>query len=441
MGTRVGTGEALSGSALPPWQVAGLSVAMIFGPGVSHGSGTLVFGVVSVGVIWALQRLHSQAPQARTTADLIASVPGAAPARAISLIQFAAYLLIGAYMASGAAGMALVGLAQPDETLPAWSGPAMAVLVVAVTAVLVAALPTRLLAPVVTVLAGFALLVFFFVSLAVIASVASGTAPIEPQMGFGEAPPATEWGPAALLVVLAIAVTGFEIPTTASDRLRSVSRPLGGAMALVVLCAAAAWLATNMGTTGEVRYDAGDLVEINAEMFGESARMLMLAATVTQAVAAILVLVWGVTRVYRPAAARSRMPLVVTAVVLGVLTLIVSVGWLDAWARLWGVGAILLFVVYLAATHANSRLDDSSTTAWALFALMGVALFVVVFLKGVGEGWWPVLIAAVIVACAAAWAVKSGKPTASIAASSAKPATKPRPTSKAERLSRGNRTS
>lgn len=389
---------------MPTWQVTGLSLAVLVGH-VLNGSGALVFGLVSVGVIWTLHRLHAQAPASRTIADLIASVPGAAPARAVSLIQFAAYVLIGAYAANGGAGMALMGLTEPGEAVPAWWAPAMVVIVVAVAAVLAAALPTRLLLPVVTVLAGFGLLVIFYVALAVIASVASGTAPIEPLMGLGKTPAATEWGPAALVVSLAITLAGFEIPTTVSDRLRSVSRTLGGAMALVTLCVVTAWVAANMGSTGEFRYDAGDLVEIAPEMLGESARMWLLAATIAQGVAAVLVLVWGATRVFRPAVAHSPVPFVATPVVMGVLALILSGGWVDAWTKLWGVGGILLFVIYLAAAQANSRLDDSSTTAWALFALMGVALVVIVFLKGVGQGWWPIVIAAVIVAASAAWTV------------------------------------
>ena len=68
-------------------------------------------------------------------------------------------------------------------------------------------------------------------------------------------------------------------------------------------------------------------------------------------------------------------------------------------------------VVYVAAAQANSRLDDSNTTAWAVFALMGTALAVVVFLKGASDGWWPVGIAAAIAAAAAVWALKSGRPS------------------------------
>jgi uncharacterized membrane protein HdeD (DUF308 family) len=86
-----------------------------------------------------------------------------------------------------------------------------------------------------------------------------------------------------------------------------------------------------------------------------------------------------------------------------------SFGWGDAAANLWGVAGILLLVVYVAAAQANSRLNDTSTTAWAVFALMAIVLVVVAFLKGASEGWWPSGIAAAITAAAAVWALKSGR--------------------------------
>jgi hypothetical protein len=394
-------------TALPAWQATGLSLAVIVGH-VFNGSGAMVFGLLSVAVIWTLHRLHTHAPGARTTVDLITSASGAAPASAIVVIQFVAYVLLGAYTAKSIASMALIWMTGPDTTVPGWSGPALAVAVAAVGAVLVGALPTRLLAPAVTVLAAFGLLVFFYVALAVVARVLSGTAPVEPSMEIGATPAAAEWGPAALLISLAIAFAGFEIPTTASDRLRSVRRPLGGAMALVTLCAALAWVATNLGSTGEFHYDAADLVIIAAQMFGDAGNLWLLAATIAQAVAALLVLIWGATRVVRPPFTGSPLPLAVTAVVMVLLVLAISFGWGDAAAKLWGVAGILLLVVYVAAAQANSRLDDS-TTAWTVFALMAIVLVVVAFLKGASEGWWPTGIAAAIVAAAAVWALNSGR--------------------------------
>ena len=91
--------------------------------------------------------------------------------------------------------MALPWISGPNMTVPDWSGPAVSVAAVAVGAVLVGALPTRLLAPVATVLAGIGLLVFFYVGLAVIANVASGTAPITPTIELGATPAPDRVGP------------------------------------------------------------------------------------------------------------------------------------------------------------------------------------------------------------------------------------------------------
>src|SRR5260370_27548840 len=93
------TGGGLGVTGLPVWQATGLSLAVIVGH-VFNGSGAIVFGLLSVGVIWTLHRLHIHAPGSRTTADLIASTPGAAPAQAIAVIQFVAYVLIGPYTAN-----------------------------------------------------------------------------------------------------------------------------------------------------------------------------------------------------------------------------------------------------------------------------------------------------------------------------------------------------
>jgi hypothetical protein len=178
-------------------------------------------------------------------------------------------------------------------------------------------------------------------------------------------------------------------------------------MALVTLCAALAWIATNIGSAGEFRYDAADLIPVAAQMFGDAGGQWLLAATIAQAVAALLMLVWGAMRVVRRPATVSPVPLAMTAVVMVLLVLAISFDWGGVSAKLWGVAGILLLVVYAAAAQANSRLDDSNTTAWAVFALMGMVLVVVVFLMGAGQGWWPSGIAIAIAAAAAVWALKS----------------------------------
>lgn len=433
-GGQVGAG-AITESTLAPtlagWQVTGLSLAVLVGH-VLNGAGAFVFGLLSVGVIWTLHRLRGNAPHARTTADLISSVPGAVPARAVRVVQFSAYALIGAYSTTNIVSLALTWSTDPDATPPDWSVPALCILVVGLAATAVATLPTRLLALVATALAAIGLLAYFYVALAVIAKIASGAQLAAPSMDIEASSALTEWGAAATVIALAIVFAGFEIPTTANDRLTSVRRPLGLAIALIAICATTAWVASNMATAGGFRYEATDLVFIASDMFGQSTTLALFLATIALTVAAVLVLMWGATRVIRPAAGSTPVPLVTTAVVTGVLACTLAIGFGDMQVDLWAVAGLLLLVLYVAAAHANSRLDDSSTTAWAWLVLMAIVLAIATVLTGASRGWWPVVVAIVIVAAASAWAIQTGKTP---------PATKARPQSKSERLSRGNRTS
>lgn len=392
---------------LPPWQATGLSLAVIAGFQV-NGLGALLFGVVAVGVIWTLGRLHAHAPGAQTTADLIASAPGAAPARAVSIVQFAAYTLIAAYVARTAAQICLLWTTGPDMAVSVWAVPALAVAAAAAAALAAGLMPTRVLAPLATALAAFGLLVFFYVAIAVIAKIASGTPPIAPMIDLSAKPSPSGWGQAALLLVLALPFTGFEIPTTASDRLRVVGRPLGIAVGLVVLCAVTGVVAVNIASIGDFRYDAANLTPLASQMFGEWGGVrLLLAATTAQAVAALLVLAWGAKRVVAPYVEQtSPWPVTATAVVTMVVAWLVSTDWLGSAEKLWGASGVLLIAVYVLAAHANSRLDDSSTVAWALFAAIGFALLATVVLKGADTGWWPIGIAMAVGAVAAAIAVK-----------------------------------
>ena len=190
-------------AALPPWQATGLSLAVIATDAYT-GSGALLFALVSACFIWALHRLHAYAPLSRSMADLIASAPGAVPARPVAVIQFAAYVLMGAFVAKGIGLLALTwSVADPVAAADGWLWPALTVAAVAVAAAVVGALPTRLLAPVVTVLAAFGLLVYFYVALAVAARVVSGTAPVE----IGPPAASFEWGPAALVIGLAASLS------------------------------------------------------------------------------------------------------------------------------------------------------------------------------------------------------------------------------------------
>lgn len=98
-----------------------------------------------------------------------------------------------------------------------------------------------------------------------------------------------------------------------------MSRPLGSAITLVAVCAATSWVAVNMGAAGDFRYDAAELLLIAGEMFGEAGSLWLLAGLIATAAAALLVLVWGATRVVHRQVGRGGPGLAVTAMLVGVL--------------------------------------------------------------------------------------------------------------------------
>jgi hypothetical protein len=402
-----GFGDTFENS-LPGWQATGLALAAI-GSHVLVGSGAFAFAVLAAGVIWALHRLHVNAPGARSTADLIASVIGTAPARAVGVVQYVAYLLLAAFTASSVAMLTVTWAVNPDAASSGWLWAAMALAVAGIAGVLVALMPVTILAPAVTALAGFGLLVYFYLALAVLAKVYSGTAPID----IGTAPPLSKFGAFGVVITLAMSLVAFEIPSTAADRLRSMSRPLGYAMALMVLCCGITWLATNVGATGSMRYDATDLVYILTDMFSGPSGLWVIAATTALASAWLIVLIWGATRAAPDPLPSGAPGVLAVTVITAVLAVAVCRGWGDLPDKLWGVAGILILVVYVGVAHANSRLDDSSSIAWGVFALMALALVVVTFVVGAGISWWPVGLAAGVVAIAVAVAAtsrQSGKP-------------------------------
>src|SRR5690348_7476764 len=108
-----GIGETLD-DLLPGWQATGLALAAVAAH-VLVGAGAPAFAVVAAGVIWALNRLRANAPTARSTADLIEPVLGPAPARAVGTLQYAAYLILGGFVAASIALLVLTSTNNPDH--------------------------------------------------------------------------------------------------------------------------------------------------------------------------------------------------------------------------------------------------------------------------------------------------------------------------------------
>jgi hypothetical protein len=137
--------------------------------------------------------------------------------------------------------------------------------------------------------------VYFYIALAVLAKVLAGTAPVET----GTSAWTSVAAGATTIIFLGLAAVGFELPTTAGNRSRSVAAPLGWALGAMGAFAALTLLATNLGATGGFRLEATDLSVIVLEMFGDSGVLWMIAGGAALWAAALLALTWAVLRVAR----------------------------------------------------------------------------------------------------------------------------------------------
>ena len=202
--------------------------------------------------------------KARTTADLIASVPGAAPAGAIRVIQFVAYVLIGAFTAASIAAMALLWIRGPTWWFPAGRDPRCPSPPSRWAPSWWGALPTRSWPRWRRCWRGSARRCSPTSALAVIAGWRRAPR-LSTRHRTRPDPRADRVGPCGTFDFARDRFAVFEIPTTVNARLyfcgpgRSGSRWPSSS-----LCAAVAWVATNMGSTGEFRYNAADLFQVAA---------------------------------------------------------------------------------------------------------------------------------------------------------------------------------
>jgi hypothetical protein len=250
---------------------------------------------------------------------------------------------------------------EPDliAAVSGWWWPAWSVAALVIAGALVSWLSTRVVATVVTVLAGAGLLVYFYISLAVLAKVFSGTAPV--QIG------TTAWtsvqAAGTTIIFLALGAVGFELPTTAGNRMRSVAAPLGRALGVAGTLAALVLLATNLGATGGFRFDATDLSLIVLEMFGDSGVRWLITGGAALSAAALLALTWAVLRVARRLTGLGTATTVATLAVLAFLTVALCRNWAGAADTLVYVAAMLLVMLYVLVAEANSRLPGAEAAA------------------------------------------------------------------------------
>ncbi|MGB3483548.1 MAG: hypothetical protein WBB07_15200 [Mycobacterium sp.] len=342
--------------SLANWQVAGVTLAAI-GSAVFGGVATLIGTLLLAPVVYALARLHSSYPQARCTSELIATPLGARFGHVTSTLQIVAYTLL-AVGAARTAGLWLTAVVfNKPEQVTGWPWPVFSLAALLVAAVVVYALPTAILVSVAAVLAAVAVLIYFYLGLAVTAwRMSDNTIPYEiPALVEipGVADDLAGW---AALAGMALVVTGFEVATVRNRRLRS-GWPMAVALGITAFCALTVWLAgpTNLA------------LAVN-DLLGRTGELFLNTAGVALAAAALLVLLWAAITVLRQRLHAPGGPLAISLLTLVMAWLVVLL-WFDPAnlaSSVRSVPALLLMVVYVLVALAFSRLPQTGETGWWL---------------------------------------------------------------------------
>ena len=388
-------------AAVPTWCATGLSLGAA--GAVLNGVATLLAVLIAGVVVYALQRLQSATPEARSTADLVGSVLGAAPARFTALLQLTAYTIMAAAAGIGLGILSFYRAADPMAALASWWWPALSVAAVAVAAALVTVLSTRIIGAITAVLAVVGLLVYFYLALAITTEVYAGTPPV--PVGGPQYFPSTLYL-IATLIPLGLALTGFEVAGVVSGRLRSVARPLATALVLVAVCAAMSLVAVNVASVDGFHYRADAIATLAGEFFGTQANTWLLAGSVPLSCAAILALMWAATRVAGQVFGTGATTSALVAVAAAALAVVLCRFNQEIGGLLVVVAAMLLLVVYLLVAQANSRLTGPPAAVQGpRVVLVVTAVAVVLIPLGAHDflpvAWWPVGVTVVVLAIAA----------------------------------------
>jgi hypothetical protein len=360
-------------TALQTWQAAGLSLAA-GGIAATRGPGAVAAALALAPMVWAFGRLHRHAPSASSTSDLVAEVLGMRAGVFTGLLQLVGYLLLAASFAHGP-GMAAAVLVVHDveSATTSWWLPVWTVAGAIAAAALIYFCRTRVIVSIVSVLAAAGMLVFFYVALAAVARVATGTIP--QQTGRGA--PQSGLGTSTLLITLGLALLGVEAITTLNARVSSVSRSIGSAIAVIVLCAATGWVAVALAPgNAALAFDQSQIVLLASELFADAGSLWLLAGSVALGSAALLAITFAAVRVASRLTRQISQQQHVGAVIIGValvtsmLVIVTTKDWGGAGAKLSVVAPLLLIAVYVVAAEANSRLPESSDAANVLRVAM-----------------------------------------------------------------------
>ena len=295
-----------------------------------------------------------------------------------------------------------------ESAVTSWWWPVWAVVAAILTAALTYFCRTRLIVSIAAILAAAGILVYFYVAISAIARVATGTVPrptggVTPQSGVSTS---------AVLIALGLTLLGIEAVTTLNARVRSVSRPIGTAIAAIALCAATGWVAVALAFDTPLAFDVSQMVLLASDLFADAGSLWLLVSSLALGSAGLLAITLAAVRVASRLTQQISQQLGVGAVTLvfGVVTsmllIVTTTDWGGAGSKLAGVAQLLLIAVYVIAAEANSRLPGSSETATVLRVLMPTLAVVVVlvplsYYEYDAGSLWPAALAAATIAVAA----------------------------------------
>ncbi|MEE2852211.1 MAG: hypothetical protein VX424_06100 [Actinomycetota bacterium] len=381
------------------WRAAALSMAVI-APAAWYGLGALLGAAVAIPVIYALARLRGHAPEARSTAELIGATLGPRAGAAAGIVQLLAYLVLAGKFAATLGLQALQVLSPGDDpaAIVSWLpvAAAAAALVIGAAACWTS---TRVVASLAMPLVVAGLLLYVCLAAAVIALVALSTDPV--VIGTAASPRPLS----GQLVGFGLGMVGVELLTLRITRVARPGRSMSLAVALVVAAAVVLWVGDHRGVAGPWRWSAKMLAEAVPEFYADDGRWWMAVAGTALAVAAALVSGWAAVRaasglaVMRGASPNAGLRLSVVGLV-AVVAVVVSAqraGWIGP--AIFGAVPLLLMVLYVFVTEANSRIPGDSVVAWWVRLVMP-ALAVVAVVKPIVDSEFAGVRVATVVAAA-----------------------------------------
>lgn len=386
-----------NGPLLGTWQAAGLSVAVI-ASAAADGLGALLGAVTVIPVIYALTRLRAYAPHARSTAELIGATLGPRAGFAAGAIQLLAYLALAAKFAGALGAVVLVDFSSGDDPAKVvlWL-PACALVAALAVGAVVCWVTTRVVASVVTLLVVAGLLVYVYLAVAVTARVAAGSDAVV----IGTA--ATPSQLSGQLVGFGLGMVGVELVTARAARIARPGRSMSLAVAVVIGAAVILWVGDHQGVAGPWRWNAKFLTEAVPEFYADAGWTWMAVAGVALTAAAALASGWAAVRVAAGlAAAREATPntglrVAVVGLVAAMAATLSAHGMRGIATVVFGAAALLLILLYVFATEANSRIPGDSLVAWWV-RLIVPALAVVLVVKPVVDAHFAVVEVATVIA-------------------------------------------